>query len=242
MKKALVTLDIKYNKNITNITYPYMREYAKKIGAEFIIISKRKFPHLSANMEKFQLYEISKDYDWTIFIDADALVHPNCPDLTEIYRKDYVVFNRCDYYPFRFKHNNYVRRDGRNLGATTWICAFSDWNRHLWKPHEDPNQFLDQINPMDLEKNFGYTSSHILDDYIVSRNIAKYGLKVETFCDMIPKDTMGEINYWFTHNFCISEEEKLSSLKNADNYIKNAKFEAQLKKQKQENTEKFWSW
>ncbi|MFM7858270.1 MAG: hypothetical protein ACKO96_41730, partial [Flammeovirgaceae bacterium] len=107
---------------------------------------------------------------------------------TEIYKKDCVIFNRYDYYPFRFKHNNYVRRDGRNIGATTWICIFSDWTRHAWKPHENPEQFIDQINPMDLEKNFGYESKHILDDYLVSRNIAKYGIKVETFHQLIPKD------------------------------------------------------
>ena len=91
MKKALVTLDINYNQEITNLTYPYMRKYAEKIGADFVIMNERKFPHLSCNMEKFQLYEISANYDWTIFIDADALIHPNCPDVTEIYKKDCVI-------------------------------------------------------------------------------------------------------------------------------------------------------
>lgn len=235
MKKALVTLDINYNKDITNLTYPYMRKYAEKIGADFVIMNERKFPHLSPNMEKFQLYEISSNYDWTIFIDADALIHPNCPDVTEIYKKDCVIFNRYDYYPFRFKHNNYVRRDGRNIGATTWICIFSDWTRHAWKPHENPEQFLDQINPMDLEKNFGYEPKHILDDYLVSRNIAKYGIKVETFHQLVPKDGMN--NYWFRHDFCITEEDKINLLTMWIDKIENGSY-----RQEQGIDEQLWGW
>lgn len=235
MKKALVTLDINYNKNITNLTYPYMRKYAEKIGADFVIMNERKFPYLSPNMEKFQLYEISANYDWTIFIDADALIHPNCPDVTEIYNKDCVIFNRYDYYPFRFKHNNYMRRDGRNIGATTWISIFSDWTRHAWKPHDNPEQFLDQINPMDLEKNFGYKPKHILDDYLVSRNIAKYGIKVETFHQLVPKDGMN--NYWFRHDFCITEEDKINLLSMWIDKIENGSY-----REEQKIEEQLWAW
>ena len=235
MKKALVTLDINYNKDITNLTYPYMRKYAEKIGADFVIMNERKFPHLSPNMEKFQLYEISANYDWTIFIDADALIHPNCPDVTEIYKKDCVIFNRYDYYPFRFKHNNYVRRDGRNIAATTWICIFSDLTRHAWKPHENPEQFLDQINPMDLEKNFGYEPKHILDDYLVSRNISKYGLKVETFHQLIPQDGMN--NYWFNHQFCVTEEDKINLLSMWIDRIEKGSY-----REEQKIDEQLWGW
>ena len=224
MKKALVTLDINYNNDITSLTYPYMKRYADKIDADLIIIKDRKYPDFSINMEKFQLYEISKNYDWTIFIDADALVHPNCPDFTEIFNKNEVIFNRYDYYPFRFKHNNYARRDGRNIGACTWVCIFSDLTRHAWKPHENPNLFLDQINPMDLEKNFGYDPKHILDDYLVSRNIAKYGLKVNTFHQLVPKDGPSTLNYWINHTFCVEESKKLELIKMWINEIENGKF------------------
>jgi hypothetical protein len=235
MKKALVTLDINYNQEITKFTYPYMRKYAERIGADFIIINERKFPHLSCNMEKFQLYEIGANYDWTIFLDADALVHPNCPDLTELYGKEYVIFNRHDYYPFRFKHNNYVRRDGRNIAATTWVCIFSDWTRHAWKPHNNPEQFIDQINPMDLEKNFGYEPHHILDDYLVSRNIAKYGLKVESFHKLIPAD--GKMNYWFNHEFCVSDDDKVRLLEMWVDKIEKGSY-----REENQIDEQLWEW
>jgi hypothetical protein len=43
MKKLLITFDINYTKEITDITYPYMKSYADKIGADFKIITERKF-------------------------------------------------------------------------------------------------------------------------------------------------------------------------------------------------------
>ena len=91
--------------------------HIKKIDADFKVISERKFHNFPVNIEKFQLYELSKDYDWTIFIDSDFLIHPNCPDLTEVYGKDVVIFNVYDLYPQRFKPNNYTRRDKRNIGG-----------------------------------------------------------------------------------------------------------------------------
>jgi len=222
MKKLLVTLDINYNKNITGITYPYMRSYANKIDADFKIITERKFEDQPVNIEKFQLYELSKDYDWTIFIDADALIHPNCPDVTEVYEKDTVIFNSYDLYPLRFKQNNYTRRDKRNIGASTWFNVFSDWTRHLWKPYTNPTEYVNEIFPINKETNFGYSSHHILDDYLVSRNIAKYGLKVKTLIhdaySSYPKD--GHPLFLF-HQYCINEKEKFKYLKECDEYIKN---------------------
>jgi hypothetical protein len=212
--KVVVTLDINYNKEISSLTRPYLELYANKIGADLKIISERKFLDSPINIEKFQLYEISKNYDWTIFVDADALVHPNCPDLTEIYPKDTVIFNGMDYYGFRYKHNNYTRRDGRNIGACTWLCAFSDWTRDLWHPYKNPLQYVDQINIMDAEVNFGYEPRHVLDDYLVSLNIAKYGLKHKTInYDILPEYNETKYSYFVNHEFCISEESKLIQIK-----------------------------
>ena len=43
MKKVLVTLDINYPKEITDLTFPCMKQYAKNIGAEFIILKEKGF-------------------------------------------------------------------------------------------------------------------------------------------------------------------------------------------------------
>ena len=223
MKKLLITFDIDYTKEITNITYPYMRSYANKIDADFKIITKRKYSNEPIICEKFQVYDISKEYDWTILVDCDALIHPNCPDVTEFYNKDVVIFNAYDFYSLRFKHNNYTRRDGRNIGATPWLTVFSDWTRHLWKPYDNPTKYLDQINLIQKEKNFRYKPEHILTDYLVSRNIAKYGLKVKTVIHDMFSSYPYKQGYplFFIHQYSITQQEKTEYLNYWDNKIKN---------------------
>ena len=230
MKKQIITLDINYNKEITDLTYPYMKKYAHKIQADFNIITERKFPEYGANIEKFQLYELSKEYDWTIFLDADAIVHPNTPDITEIVGKDTVIFNGNDISNLRFRPNNYTRRDGRWIGACTWLTCFSDWCRDLWHPYENPYQYIDEIFPLHMEINYGYEAEHIIDDYLVTRNIAKYGLKVKS----IVKDIYGDYSEekepgFFYHLFCVKEKEKIASLKKYIHNINNHHFGEEIK-------------
>jgi hypothetical protein len=220
MKKLLITFDINYTKEITDITYPYMQSYADKINADFKIITERKYSNEPVICEKFQVYDISKEYDWTILIDCDAIIHPNCPDLTEVYKKDTVIFNGYDLYPVRFKPNNYTRRDGRNIGACPWFNVFSDWTRHLWKPYNNPTQYLSEITLMNLEQNFGYKPEHLLTDYLVSRNIAKYGLKVKTITyDVFNNHPNITFSPFLIHQFCINQEQKIKLLKDNHNRI-----------------------
>ena len=207
-----------------------MKKYAHKIGADFHIITERKFPAYGANIEKFQLYEMSTDYDWTIFLDADAMVHPNTPDLTELVDKDTVIFNGNDISNLRFRPNNYTRRDGRWIGACTWLTCFSDWCRDIWHPYEDPTKYIGEIFPLHMELNFGYTAEHILDDYLVTRNIAKYGLKVKSVTKDLFTLYKGEKEPGFFHHlFCVSEKEKISSLKKFSHDVTNHNFSEDVK-------------
>jgi hypothetical protein len=220
MKKLLATININYDKRITDITYPYMHEYAKKINADFLIIDKRKYENDPIAYEKFQIYDFSKEYDWSILIDSDAIIHPNCPDLTQLHNKDKIILCGHDYYPLRFKHNNYTLRDGRNIGVPTWLTVFSDWTRDLWKPFENVESYLDQITVMDLEKNFGYTSEHLITDYLTSVNVAKYGLKVEKFDLRLSHFGLNEYLF-LIHEYCISLDDKVRLLKSLVNTINN---------------------
>jgi len=181
MKKALVTMDIDYPKEITKITFPYLKQYANKIGADFITIDSRKHPNEPLNIEKFQLYDISKDYDWTIWIDADAIIHPHCFDLTEIYSKEYVILDSKTYInlPYTYKHNIYTRRDGRGYRIPTWLTVFSDWTRDLWKPYDNPKQYLPEILSGDYGLEGSKSKEHFLNGYLTTRNLSKYGLKVK---------------------------------------------------------------
>lgn len=184
MKKTLYTLNIgNYEPEVTALTYPLMRRWANKIGADFVEITERKYPKWPVVYEKFQIYDLAQQNgsDWNIFLDADTLVHPDFWDITAVLTKDVTssAFSS-DFTPVRFKPDKYFMRDGRFIGKGNWCLVASDWCLDIWHPLEDLTleQAVANITPMVMEVNRGlFDGSHLIDDYVVSRNIARYGLK-----------------------------------------------------------------
>lgn len=82
---AVVTICIGNNyKEIFELTKPTIEAYAKKINADFICIDKQMVSQTSPHFEKFQIYYLLEKYDRIIYIDADAIVREDCPNLLEI--------------------------------------------------------------------------------------------------------------------------------------------------------------
>jgi len=220
IKKTIYTLNVNdYNKDITDITYPLMEDYAKKINAEFVIIKDRKFPSFPPNYEKLQIFELGKDNDWSIYIDSDVLVHPDLFDFTPHLNKDTVLHWGNDLAGNRWKYDQYFLRDGRHISSCNWFTIASDWCIDLWKPLDDITleEALANINPVVPESTKLISAAHLLDDYILSRNIAKYGLKFTTCKEIfqrVDKDNPGNMNY-FRHEYLMSEVDKVNVLKKA---------------------------
>lgn len=212
LKKTIYTLNINdYAPDIRDITYPFLKGYAQKIGAEFVEITKRKYPDKPPVYEKFQIYDLGKENDWSIFLDADTLVHPETIDWTEYINKDTVLFNGKDFSSIRFRHDNYFRRDGRNIGACTWNVTCSDWTIDLWTPPENYEKSLECIYPTVNELNTVVVKSHLIDDYTLSRNIARFGLKHKCITD-IQKELLPNSEFYF-HIYTETAEEKVKQLK-----------------------------
>jgi len=210
MKKTLFTLNVdNYAPKIWELTQPLLKAYAKKIGADFYVINKRKYSDFPPVYEKLQIYDLGRDMknDWNIFLDADVLVNPDMYDITEYLTKDTVCHNGKDMANIRWTYDRYFRRDGRNIGSCNWLAVASDWCIELWEPPKDItlSQMVKNIHPTINELRCGVTPSHLVDDYILSRNIAKYGLKYTT---------VGEINQrfgldgLFYHQYVISQDQK----------------------------------
>jgi hypothetical protein len=85
---AVVTVCIDKNYAIYNamfaISRPTIEAYAKKIGAEFVHIDKQLISQTSPHFEKFQIYDLLVKYERIIYIDADAIIRDDCPNLFEI--------------------------------------------------------------------------------------------------------------------------------------------------------------
>jgi hypothetical protein len=80
---AVVTITIgKQFRQIARVIHPPMQEYARKIGAEFFVISVPK--HSTPLWDKLQLYELCDRFDRIICLDSDVLVMRDCPNLFEV--------------------------------------------------------------------------------------------------------------------------------------------------------------
>lgn len=217
MKKCVVTLNVgNYIPEICALTYPMMKLWANKIGAEWIEITEQKFADtgLPLNVEKFQLSELSAHYDYTYFLDCDALVLPDAPDWAEqVNDKSIVLFNGVDNRLDRFKASNYSRRSGSRIGACTWNVICSDWTGpDLWRPPTDWSVCSNITLLWSEAKTGNCQQKHLIDDYQLSENIARYGLKVSTI-NQICKD-MGRENQYYEHLYNIDSRQKLLHIRN----------------------------
>ena len=189
MKKVIWTLDIgNYAPELKALTRPFLERWAEKCKAEIRTITDRKYPDWPVVYEKLQIFELGRGNDWNIYIDSDALVHPDFVDITEFLSRDTVLHYGCDFAPNRFRSDEYFRRSGRQIGSCNWFAVASGDCLDLWHPLEmDLAEAVKNITPTTNERNFGMEPSHLIDDYTLSRNIARYGLKVTTLSDLLGK-------------------------------------------------------
>jgi len=219
-KKCIYTLNINgFAPEVTELTYPLIKAYAKKIEADFYIIKERKFPDWPPVYEKTQIYELAQEMenDWNIYIDSDALVHPDCIDLTLLIPKDTVMHHGSDFSPIRWREDRFFHRDGRHIGSGNWLTLGSDWCIELWKPLDDLSleEARQNIFPTADERNAGvFDPSHLIDDYTLSRNIAKYGLKFMTVRALLEKIGFQGGGPFFWHQYLAPAEVKVQEMKN----------------------------
>ena len=216
MKKTIYTLNVNgYSSEITDLTYPLLKRYADKIEADFFVISERKYPDYAPVYEKLQIYDLQKDRDddWSLYIDSDALVHPDLFDPTEFISKDMVMHNGIDMANNRWRYDRFFRRDRRNIGSCNWFTIGSDWCRELWRPLDDLTykDALQNIFPTQNEINTVIRTDHLIDDYVLSRNIAKYGLHVKTLMQL--QLELNDAGNYLWHQYTITIEDKVSQMR-----------------------------
>jgi hypothetical protein len=214
-RKTLFTLNVDhYASAITDLTYPLLRAWARRMGADFYIISERQFPAWPVPYEKLQIYELAQvqQNDWNIFIDSDALVHPDTPDFTTMLPRDTVAHHWVDMAAIRWTYDRFFRRDGRHIGSGNWLSIASDWCIELWKPLDDLTlqDALERIQPAEFERAAGIAPDHLLDDYVLSRNIAQYGLKFTTVKHL--QEQHGCPGEFFRHEYLKPTPEKVQVL------------------------------
>lgn len=219
-KKTVYTLNVNgYSPEITALTYPLISHYARKCGAEFYIINERKFSNWPVTYEKLQIYYLSKlrDDDWSIYIDSDALVHPETIDWTNYLPFDTVAHNGADMAAIRWKYTDYMKRDKRNIGSCNWNTIASRWCRDLWHPLDiTPEEAIGHCFPTVNETNTIITPDHLVDDFALSNNIARFGLKFTTLMKLQEDIGLKDASFYW-HLYTISVEEKVKQMEDIIN-------------------------
>ena len=213
MKKTIFLLNINnYAPEVTKLTYPFICCYADKIGADIHVIRERKFPEMPITYEKLQIYELAREFksDWNIYLDSDALLHPQFWDFTTRLQKDTVCCFGKDEADGRWAMDEPFLRDGRHIGWGDWFAIASDWCLDLWHPLDlTLAQALSNIHPTPSEVKAGVTREHLIDDYTLSRNVARFGLKFKTVKQIYREAEMD--NYFVQHQYTLSAHEQAKS-------------------------------
>ena len=215
-RKIVYTLDVEsYAPEITALTRPWLEAWARRIGAELVVIGTRQFPDWPVVYEKLQIYTFAQELnaDWNIYVDSDALIHPDTPDFTLLLPRDTVAHNDSDMAAIRWDYDRFFQRDGRNLGSGNWLAIASSWCIELWKPLDDLTcaEAVSRIHPTAFEARAGVSPHHLIDDYVLSRNIAKYGLKFQSVKSL--QAAHGVVGDFFRHDYLLPTDAKVSALK-----------------------------
>lgn len=223
MNKTIYTLDVDgYAPEVTCLTRPFLKLYAGKIDAEIYVIDQRRSPAWPVTYEKFQIFDLARDRrdDWSIYVDGDALIHPETPDYTEIVGRDTVVQHGRDFAGVRWRTDDYFRRDGRHWSTCNWFAQASSWCRDIWQPLTDMTlgQALQNIYPTPHEIDCGIYSEHLIDEYVMSRNIARYGIKTDTVLEINKRHGMANAPFFF-HQYTFTTADKIKLLRNAIDHI-----------------------
>lgn len=214
MKITIYTLNVEnYAPELTELTYPLLRAWANRINAGFEIISDRKHPEWPALYEKLQVRELSRlnGDDWSIFVDSDALVHPEAFDFTLFARDDGITHYGVDQAPVRFRYDQYFVRDGRNISSCNWFSIVPEaCVDDFWLPLEiSREEAIANIYPTVSERRSN-EPSHFIDDYTTSRNIARFGLKVETLAAVQRRAGVPDAELlWHVYRYSVAEKHAL---------------------------------
>lgn len=125
MRKLVLTCAIgeEYQK-VAEVTNPSKKAYADRIGADFLMIDANATT-ASPAWAKLAMYDLlGREYDRVIFLDADTLVRPDCPDLFEMVpEKGCAMFSEGEFLP---------REQEMREGASIWSGGKLAWDQKYY--------------------------------------------------------------------------------------------------------------
>lgn len=156
-----------YLPELCKITLPRIEAYAKRIGAKFTVVTERKFPDFPPTYEKMQIHELGEGNDCNILLDADIVLADDFENVINNVPPNEVGF----WHQYRasglFAIDQYFFRDNRNVGVAANMLVV-------------PRSCHDIFTPLEFSAEEAAKRTirwFAIDEYCISRNLAKFGLR-----------------------------------------------------------------
>jgi hypothetical protein len=193
MKSCVWVLRIgDYRPDLCKYTIPNIKAYAERIGAEYREITERKFPDFPIDYEKMQMWELAKDYDWNILVDADILISSKFPNIIDHAKEDpktvysYEQFDMTKVFkadPVLMSRPTSLTVDGKPAVVSTSgnFIVTSKHTHSIYRPLG--LSFDDMKSRTSIE--------WLVGEYNYAYNIATHGFNIKTFYHLgIPRETV----------------------------------------------------
>jgi lipopolysaccharide biosynthesis glycosyltransferase len=169
-KRAIVTLAIgEQAKAMVDIGRPFLEYYANKVEADIIVIDEEVFSTQFPHMEKFQIAKILDNYDRVLYLDADTIINPECPDIFNIVPVNTVgaVSDCSDGGWYNLNRFQEIAEVQRKLGGINWSSGyFNSGVLVISKEHKE--LFGDPFERFKFESGFR-------DQTLINYNLQKLG-------------------------------------------------------------------
>lgn len=197
--KLLVTTTADENiKDMTDLTHPIIKKFAKKWGADFLVLDQdanyynvgdlialKDMPMAEIHYRIMQLYDLLDEYDRIVQLDSDIVINKDCPNLFNCVSYDKIGTIFEDKGSRRANRRNRIRDVQNTWGYIGWEMGYintgvfivSQMHREIFRKFRD--QYWTKL---------GFDCIHL--GYLIHR----LGLKIH------------ELNYRFNHMSMFSEE------------------------------------
>ncbi len=227
MKTLVLTIAIgEYYRKMGEITHPLMRTYARRISAEFKVITEKKVSQTTVHWEKFQIKELLDTYDRILFLDTDIIVRGDCPDLFELVPEESLgAFDESTYYTdararMKTTADSYASDlslwDGRYFN--TGVMVISRIHKKVFeKPEHEVENFYEQsylnlafvrerilMHPLDFRFNRMHPMNQHTGEPRLSSYIVHYAGYTAPEPEMVFAYIQNDIERWNKNGFIIS--------------------------------------
>jgi len=134
-------------KHISDISHPIIKEYASRIGADFMIMDHEPPSDSGDNRPHYRIlkhYDLHDSYDRILHLDTDTLLSPKCPNLFDVVPYDKIGTIYEDKGSRRVPRLNTILEALRKFGFIGWYGGYINTGVILSsKCHKDIFQSID---------------------------------------------------------------------------------------------------